>query len=81
MNSINDSDAIEVYESALPGYEILPFTGTWESTDALHCRIKGIPDLSFFSIKLKGPFRMTVLFFLCYFYLSHANETMTLLEK
>ena len=50
MNSINDSDAIEVYESALPGYEILPFTGTWESTDALHCRIKGIPDLSFFSI-------------------------------
>ena len=49
MNSSWDESAIEVYESALPGYEILPFTGTWQSTDALHCRIKGIPDLSFFN--------------------------------
>ncbi len=29
----------------MPGYEILGFTGTWESTDALHCRTKGIADL------------------------------------
>ena len=28
----------------MPGYEVIGFTGTWESTDALHCRIKGIPD-------------------------------------
>ena len=29
----------------MPGYEVLGFNGSWESTDALHCRIKGIPDL------------------------------------
>jgi len=40
-----DDQAISTYQSALPGYEILGFTGSWESTDALHCRIKGIPDL------------------------------------
>ena len=40
-----DDDALAVYENAMPGYEILGFSGSWESTDALHCRIKGIPDL------------------------------------
>ena len=40
-----DAQAISTYESALPGYEVLGFSGSWESTDALHCRIKGIPDL------------------------------------
>ena len=44
MNSSWDDDALGVYELALPGYEVIGFTGTWESTDALHCRIKGIPD-------------------------------------
>ena len=34
----------------MPGYEILGFTGSWESTDALHCRIKGIPDLEMLQI-------------------------------
>ena len=29
----------------MPGYEVLGFTGSWENTDALHCRAKGIPDL------------------------------------
>ena len=43
-----DDDALEVYQEALPNYEILPFTGTWESTDAIHCRIKGIPDISLY---------------------------------
>ena len=40
-----DDDALAVYEEAMPGYEILGFTGSWESTDALHCRTKGIADL------------------------------------
>ena len=40
-----DAQAISTYQSALPGYEILGFSGSWESTDALHCRIKGVPDL------------------------------------
>ncbi len=47
MNSSWDDDAIEVYEEAMPGYEILGFTGSWESTDALHCRVKGIPDITY----------------------------------
>ena len=45
MNSSWDDEALEVYQTALPGYEVIGFTGTWESTDALHCRVKGIPDL------------------------------------
>ena len=39
-----DDEALAVYQEAIPGYEVLGFTGSWESTDALHCRIKGIPD-------------------------------------
>jgi agmatine/peptidylarginine deiminase len=39
-----DDDAISSYEAALPGYEVLGFTGSWQSTDALHCRTKGIVD-------------------------------------
>ena len=49
MNSSWDDDALSVYEAAMPNHEILPFTGSWMSTDALHCRIKGIPDLSLYS--------------------------------
>ena len=45
-----DDDAIEVYEEAMPGYEVLGFSGSWESTDALHCRTKGIPDLEMLQI-------------------------------
>ena len=39
-----DDDALDSYEEAMPGYEIVGLTGSWESTDALHCRTKGIPD-------------------------------------
>ena len=45
-----DDEAIGSYEEAMPGFEILPFTGSWESTDALHCRIKGIPDLEMLQV-------------------------------
>jgi len=44
MNSSWDDEALAVYEEAMPGYEVLGFTGSWESTDALHCRTKGIAD-------------------------------------
>ena len=47
MNSSWDGPALEIYETAMPDHIILPYTGSWESTDALHCRVKGIPDLSF----------------------------------
>ena len=46
MNNSWDDDALKVYQTAMPGYEIIGFTGTWEPTDALHCRVKGIPNLS-----------------------------------
>jgi agmatine deiminase len=39
-----DDDAIASYQAAMPGYEVLGFTGTWESTDALHCRAMGVTD-------------------------------------
>lgn len=39
-----DDEAVASYEAAMPGYEILTFTGSWESTDALHCRVKGMAD-------------------------------------
>jgi len=39
-----DDEAIESYEEAMPGYEVIGFTGNWYSTDALHCRAKGIAD-------------------------------------
>jgi len=49
---INNSydDALAAYAEAMPGYEIIGFTGSWESTDALHCRAKGIPDLEMLQI-------------------------------
>ena len=45
-----DDEALTAYEEAMPGFDILPFTGSWESTDALHCRIKGIPDLEMLQV-------------------------------
>ena len=39
-----DDDAIASYQAAMPGYEVLGFTGSWYSTDAIHCRIMGITD-------------------------------------
>jgi len=45
MNSSWDAAAIQTYKDAMPGYEVLGFTGSWESTDALHCRTIGITNL------------------------------------
>lgn len=39
-----DNLAIAAYEEAMPGYDILGFTGSWYNTDALHCRTMGVPD-------------------------------------
>jgi len=46
-----DDEAIAAYEAAMPGYTVLGFTGSWESTDALHCRTKGIADRNTLYIK------------------------------
>ncbi len=39
-----DDNALQTYEDAMPGYEILGFEGDWLSTDALHCRVKDVAD-------------------------------------
>lgn len=40
-----DAAALQAYEDAMPGYEVIGFlSGSWLPTDALHCRTKGIPD-------------------------------------
>ncbi len=43
-NSQWDDEALASYQEAMPGYEVFGFTGSWESTDALHCRTKGVAD-------------------------------------
>lgn len=51
MNNSNDAAAIQLYQQAMPGYTIIGFTGSWESTDALHCRVMGIADRGMLYIK------------------------------
>ena len=50
----NDS-ALAVYQTAMPGYEIFGIeeggSVNWQSTDALHCRTHGVPDLGMLYIK------------------------------
>ncbi len=46
-----DDEALAAYQEAMPGYEVLGFTGSWESTDALHCRAIGIADIGMLRIK------------------------------
>jgi len=50
MNTLNDKGALDAFKEAMPGYEVIGFTGTWLSDDALHCRTYGIPDLSMIHI-------------------------------
>ena len=41
-----DDEAIETYEEAMPGYEIVGILHDgWFNTDALHCRTKGVADI------------------------------------
>jgi agmatine/peptidylarginine deiminase len=50
-NATYDNAALQVYEDAMPGYEILGFYGSWASTDALHCRTKGTADRNMLYIR------------------------------
>ena len=48
-NSQYNQDAIAVYQNAMPGYEIVGVSNnsssiSWENTDALHCRTRGVMD-------------------------------------
>lgn len=44
FSSAWDDDALQTYADAMPGYEIIGFTGSWLSDDAIHCRAMGIAD-------------------------------------
>ncbi len=44
FNNSYDNQALDVYRAAMPGYEVLGFTGSWLTDDAIHCRVMGIPD-------------------------------------
>tara|TARA_Y100001970_G_scaffold34881_1_gene43134 strand:+ start:6993 stop:8468 length:1476 start_codon:yes stop_codon:yes gene_type:complete len=52
-----DSNALSVYEDAMPGYEVIGFnnnTGNpWYGEDALHCRVMGIFDPNMIHISHK----------------------------
>jgi hypothetical protein len=50
--SSHDTAALQVYEQAMPGYQIegIPYDA-WFNTDALHCRAKGIADTGMLYIK------------------------------
>jgi agmatine deiminase len=39
-----DNMALQTYQTAMPGYEILGFSGSWLDDDAIHCRTMGVPD-------------------------------------
>ena len=48
-NATYNQGAIEVYQQAMPGYNIVPVYNNdwsigWENTDALHCRTRGVMD-------------------------------------
>ncbi|MBD3234456.1 MAG: T9SS type A sorting domain-containing protein [candidate division Zixibacteria bacterium] len=50
FNNSWDDEAIETYQNAMPGYEVLGFTGSWLDNDALHCRAMGVPDVEMLHI-------------------------------
>nr|MBN2276383.1 agmatine deiminase family protein [candidate division Zixibacteria bacterium] len=46
-----DDSALATYEAAMPGYEIIGFTGSWLDDDAIHCRTMGVPDRGMLFLK------------------------------
>ena len=50
-NTTYNNQAIQVYQEAMPGYNIVPVYNNdwsigWENTDALHCRTRGVMDFN-----------------------------------
>ena len=44
FNNALDAQAMQTWADAMPGYEILGYTGSWVSDDAIHCRVMGVTD-------------------------------------
>ncbi len=51
----NDQTALDTYQQALPGYEIIGVFGNWESNDAIYSRVNTIPDLQMLSVEHLQP--------------------------
>ncbi|MDZ4120993.1 MAG: agmatine deiminase family protein, partial [Candidatus Cloacimonadaceae bacterium] len=54
-----DAAALQTYMDAMPGYEVLGFTGAWYYYDALHCRTMGIADGEMLKIDHYSPAAVT----------------------
>ncbi len=48
-----DGTALQTYRAALPGYDVVGFTGSWLSDDAIHCRVMGIHDKYMLRVDVK----------------------------
>jgi agmatine/peptidylarginine deiminase len=60
MGTANDAAALAVYQDAMPGYTINGYTHpSYQSTDALHCRINTIFDSQMIAIKHLPPASLT----------------------
>lgn len=44
IGSSYDTIALRIYSEAMPGYEVLGFSGSWLDDDAIHCRAMGAID-------------------------------------
>jgi agmatine/peptidylarginine deiminase len=50
-NNTYNNQALQVYQTAMPGYEIIgvsnnSYSTGWQNTDALHCRTRGVMDFN-----------------------------------
>ncbi len=45
-NTTYNNQALAVYQEAMPGYTIVGVNGSWQNTDALHCRTRGVMDFN-----------------------------------
>ncbi len=60
MGTTNDAAALQTYQYAMPGYEIEGYSfSSFESTDAIHCRVNTIFDPQLVSIQHVMPAEVT----------------------
>ena len=50
-----DNYAAAIYADAMPGYEVIGFTGSWYDYDALHCRTMGVFDRGMLYVDVAPP--------------------------
>lgn len=55
FNCAGDEPALQAYRDAMPGYEVIGFTGSWYYYDALHCRTMGIFDRGMLRVDVAPP--------------------------